>query len=316
MNQFQTRELPENVTRQLDAIVSNYPACGRVHPRLVAKEVCDKARKLCPNDLKEMTGFGTPVTKLKTVDISDQIPESVYNILAGMSKSGTWFLLNRRRLRTTQDTLDEARSMLASDERYDASRQLSAAGETLRNALADAKSEAEHALNTILTSSRNDVFGAYRYFPDDRPPSIEVYWFIVWLVSQHLQRDYRDLLSIVFMHEYAHYFTHYGPDANQTHMNHKDRVRWNTTSFENADDYVKEGLAQFYTQLWCDGKGRKRWKHREPREIFDTLIERLPEQYSWHQTWKRPTAEQVRAALRQVRQLDHATKQDLAQALE
>lgn len=61
-----------------------------------------------------------------------------------------------------------------------------------------------------------------------------------------------------------------------------DGVQWNTTTFANADKFIVEGLAQFYTKSICE-----KYENRQPGvlDAFNNLLEKQPSPYTDFNSW-------------------------------
>ena len=85
-----------------------------------------------------------------------------------------------------------------------------------------------------------DYLGCY-FYPPERPPWIEIYWMPIALIAAMLNVRMEDLAVVTLTHELGHGYTHLGRDI--------DGASWDTAGFSKSDSEVKEGLAQFYTEV-------------------------------------------------------------------
>jgi len=85
-----------------------------------------------------------------------------------------------------------------------------------------------------------DYLGCYNY-PPQRAPWIEIYWMPIALIASMLDVRMEDLAVVTLAHELGHGYTHLGRDI--------DGANWDTVGFSKSDAEVKEGLAQFYTEV-------------------------------------------------------------------
>lgn len=169
---------------------------------------------------------------------------------------------------------------------------------------------AEDLLNKIrdvdpvkrILSVNRDILGIYRYklpqrdraFGQIRDPfsaHIELYWGIIGLVAQYLDKSVEALTAVVHAHELGHAYTHLGADI--------DGHRWASLDFYNSDHPLKEGLSQYYTDLICRSHSEK---VPQVYETYEALLERQPEAYRTHVPWtEKCSPEEVRFALIEIR---------------
>ena len=145
-----------------------------------------------------------------------------------------------------------------------------------------------------------DILGAYFYkrevkydLPYYQPRTverqyIEIFWLPIALTASLINVSVESLAVVVMAHELAHAFTHRGADI--------DGERWDTRAFSEADSYIKEGLAQFYTASVCH-----RLYERFPAALdtYEKFLTLQSGAYLIHQTWAvkhKAQKEVVRAA--------------------
>lgn len=153
---------------------------------------------------------------------------------------------------------------------------------------------------TKLLEVNEDVLGVYRYrlpdpesiYPQD-PFSgrIELYWGVIGLIAAMLGVSAEALTTVVLAHELAHAYTHVGADI--------DGERWASVAFAQSQHELKEGLAQYYTDLVC-----RRLDNQIPDALlaYSELLPRQPAAYRTHEEWVadfRP--EEIRMAMLPVR---------------
>ena len=149
-------------------------------------------------------------------------------------------------------------------------------------------------LTKFILRINEDVLGLYRYNVhndyDDPNPRIELYWGVIGLIARDLGVAVEDLAAVVLAHELAHAYTHVGSDAD-------DRY-WSTRHFYTSSIGLKEGLAQYYTDLVC-----QRLERDAPgiRSAYKILLPKQPAAYRVQEQWKDSTPEMVRHAMLGIR---------------
>jgi hypothetical protein len=135
-----------------------------------------------------------------------------------------------------------------------------------------------------------DVLGAYWFHAS----KIQNYWMPLAIFAPLLGVALSTLTIVVLCHELVHAYTHRGVDT--------DGQSWSTHHFTRADVYVKEGLAQYYTdRIMHTLRGRV-------PDGFDTFSRKTSKQsapYRAYQNWlgegKQPSPEAVRVAMLEFR---------------
>ncbi|MBI3800826.1 MAG: hypothetical protein HY268_28095 [Deltaproteobacteria bacterium] len=149
-----------------------------------------------------------------------------------------------------------------------------------------------------------DVLGTYHY---KKPPHktgqllfiaeeskekwINLYWGVIGLIAQLLDVAVEDLTTVVLTHELAYAYTHLGADI--------DGHRWTAHNFASTDNCLKEGLAQYYTELVCT-----RLLRQAPQSLdaYKRLLEHQPLDYQVHHRWLEEfKPEEVRFAMIETR---------------
>jgi hypothetical protein len=94
------------------------------------------------------------------------------------------------------------------------------------------------------------------------------------MVAAMLDVMIEDLTVVVLIHELAHGYTHIGRDI--------DGVSWSDSGFRESELDVTEGLAQFYTQVICEGLAA-----RMPTLLraYEALLELQSGPYWAHRDW-------------------------------
>jgi hypothetical protein len=152
----------------------------------------------------------------------------------------------------------------------------------------------EFELTKFILQVNSDVLGVYHFgwekLWDNPEPKIELYWGVIGLIARDLGLKVEDLTCVVLTHELAHAFSHVGTDA--------DDHRWNTNHFAASAVELKEGLAQYYSQLVCE-----RLRDEAPGAIhaYQTLLPHQQQAYRVHQNWKDSNPEHVRLAMLEAR---------------
>lgn len=134
-----------------------------------------------------------------------------------------------------------------------------------------------------------DYLGCYHY-PPTRAPWIEIYWMPIALIAAMIDVRMEDLAVVTLAHELGHGYTHLGRDI--------DGANWDTVGFSKSDAEVKEGLAQFYTEV-----ATQNIASRQPGafEAYETFLALQSGPYLAHKEWlkeqKHQRSESVRFAL-------------------
>ncbi len=163
----------------------------------------------------------------------------------------------------------------------------------------------------FVLSVNEDILGVYRYYvpvvgkqrgrydeyAELRECSIELYWGVIGLLAIMLDVTTESLATVVLIHELSHAYTHVGADI--------DGERWSSIAFSDSDHALKEGLAQYYTDLVA-----LRLKEKDPEVhlAYERLVERQPEAYRVHLAWiRRYRPEEIRHSMLAIRRADKGT---------
>jgi hypothetical protein len=131
------------------------------------------------------------------------------------------------------------------------------------------------AVDTVfreLAEIREDILGAYRFFPGT--PRIEIYWMAQALFAAAFGVAIEELTVVTLAHELAHAYTHLGRDI--------DGTTWRNPGFAVSDPNIVEGLAQHIT-----GAVMERLGTRIPGAYgaFHELLKHQSGPYRAHETW-------------------------------
>lgn len=239
------------------------------------------------------------------VSVSDGLPEPLAQIAKELKQSvdevvGTF----RPPLQNLKQDLPYLRILLQELSRLDGRWAERCDRETIKveaaeNLVAELLKMAERAtLIKKIKNVRTDIFGAYfpvgKQLPGQQyaPPQIEIYWTAIGAVAKTMNLDVEGLTLAVLIHELVHAYSHLGADT--------DGTRWDDNAFVKAQDYIVEGIAQYYTDkiVWWFSR-----HHQHPAEsAFRSLlgIQSLP--YKIHLQWKSEySPEMLRAAIIECR---------------
>jgi len=152
-------------------------------------------------------------------------------------------------------------------------------------------------LKTVL-AVRDDFLGVYQYdIPRIRDEdavnraTIYIYWGVIGLVAEWMGCKVEDLAIVTLTHELAHAYTQLGADI--------DGRRWPASTFTKANPFLKEGLAQYYTDRVLHRLERK---YGGALKAYEAMLSRQPEAYQTHELWVHDfSPEAVRRAMLEVR---------------
>ena len=220
-------------------------------------------------------------------EILEQVPELLLRILALYPQlKGSKSLLNQ-----IVDASDKIHKYLDIDLKIDS---INCTEEDLVLVLKASDTKVKQLLEKIVNSPA-DLMGSY----SPRSSRVELYWVPIFVVSLGLSVPLDRLTYVVLVHEIAHYYSHAGKDADNNH--------WETERFISADNYIVEGIAQFWTDHICQKFNRRLGlvsTHSE-LECFCELLKRQGEPYSCFKDWlpHHPRRiEAVRGAMLKIRE--------------
>jgi hypothetical protein len=118
-----------------------------------------------------------------------------------------------------------------------------------------------------------DYLGCY-FYPPRKAPWIEIYWMPIALIAAMIDVRMEDLAVVTLAHELGHGYTHLGRDI--------DGASWDTVGFGRSDAEVKEGLAQFYTEVVT-----QKIASRQPgaHEAYEKFLALQSGPYLAHKEW-------------------------------
>lgn len=135
-----------------------------------------------------------------------------------------------------------------------------------------------------------DILGAYWIHAS----KIQIYWMPLAIFAPLLRVSLPTLTAAVLCHEFVHAYTHRGIDLNGK--------SWHTDRFIRTDTYVKEGLAQYYTEQIMAGLGPRL---PDALSVFLAKTARQAPPYTAYQNWlgdrRQPTPEAARLAMLEFR---------------
>ncbi|MGH9837856.1 MAG: hypothetical protein ACREEM_03640 [Blastocatellia bacterium] len=144
-----------------------------------------------------------------------------------------------------------------------------------------------------IKAINEDILGAY-FYPEGKGYWIELYWMPIAMLAAMLDVRIEDLTLVVLAHELAHGYTHLGRDI--------EGGFWRDTAFQQTDLNIKEGLAQFYTQVVTTKIAER---IPGPKQAYEKLLALQNGPYIVHQNWlggrSRRIGEAIRFALIAVR---------------
>ena len=164
-----------------------------------------------------------------------------------------------------------------------------------------------------LFAIEDDILGVYIFdnssmlFEDDKAineAEIKIYWGVVGLVAPLLDCDIKDLTIVTLTHELAHAYTQLGADI--------EGCRWPAKVFDEADIYLKEGLAQYYTDLVLRSLSSK---YPGALKVYKAMLPKQPGPYRIHVTWLENDPEAVRRAMIEVRRNKEGELEDFNRRL-
>lgn len=168
---------------------------------------------------------------------------------------------------------------------------------TLEWALRLLESINRHDPLSHILKFNEDVLGVYEYQATCRNDTevngaaIVLYWGVIGLVADWLGCSVEDLTVVVLTHELAHAYTQLGADI--------DGRRWPSARFAKAENCLKEGLAQYYTERVLKRLERR---YSGAFKAYESLLSKQHGDYKVHQPWiERYSPEAVRRAMIEVR---------------
>lgn len=293
-----------------------YYAAASAPPRLRESETETRLRRVLSNDARDsvlqavarwnqtlrqevraVTGLrlgeehGGGRTNVPVI-VADGIPAPLADAAEGVESWQWWLALHRPELEQGVYGLDlvtESASMLAQrlGNISDGLAGVDAAQALIKRIMAHS---IEKDILDRFRDIQDDIMGAYWF----NASKIQLYWMPLAIFAPILRVRLEHLTAVVLCHELVHAYTHRGADI--------DGESWNTIRFMQTDVYVKEGLAQFYTQRVMESL---KLRFPEGREVFDEKTKRQSPPYTAYRNWlgqgKQPSPEAVRLAMLQFR---------------
>lgn len=140
-------------------------------------------------------------------------------------------------------------------------------------------------LGAYFYNERHALFGVEAY-----KTKIELYWLVIGSLARLIGASVEGLTVVVLCHEFAHAFSHVGKDI--------DGKTW-SSSFAAAPKYIKEGIAQFYTERVM--QKLKEQGYPELLKAYETMLQHQQGPYKCHTEWSKYSPEVMRNTLLKVR---------------
>lgn len=137
-----------------------------------------------------------------------------------------------------------------------------------------------------IKAINEDILGAY-FYPEGKGNWIELYWIPIAMIAAMLEVRIEDLTLVVLAHELAHGYTHLGRDIEGSF--------WQDDAFQKADLNIKEGLAQFYTQVVTTKIAER---IPGPKLAYERLLALQGGPYVVHQKWLNGSSQRIGEAVR------------------
>jgi hypothetical protein len=235
-------------------------------------------------EVRAATALSLPDGASVPVAVVDGMPKPLADATAHIETWQWWLAFHRPTLEQTDHNL----GFLLNERDFlthhlgDAARNMdsvSSSRSLIQNVL---KHSTEKNIFECFKKIEQDVFGAYWILAS----RIQLYWMPRVALSA--------LAAAVLCHELVHAYTHRGVDTNGE--------SWATSHFIKTDVYVKEGLAQYYTEQIMQSL---RDRLPDGLEAFLKKTSRQSAPYTAYQNWlgdkKQPSPEAVRLAMLQFR---------------
>jgi hypothetical protein len=227
-----------------------------------------------------------------SVEVIDGMPAPLAEGVVDIEPWQWWLVLNRPALMRSDQGLkliEDHKNML---DNYlgDIAKEVDAIG-TSRTFIAKLLGHSvEEDLLARFKSIEQDILGAYWIHAS----KIQIYWMPLTIFASVLNVDLGTLTICVLCHELVHAYTHRGIDLN--------RLSWETGQFISTDIYVKEGLAQYYTEHVMRGLVARL---PDGLTTFLAKTERQSPPYNAYQDWlgtdRKPSLEATRLAMLEIR---------------
>jgi hypothetical protein len=271
-----TNEGDEKLCRQVANLLKEYDSEMADKVRRTLKQWNNVIRDHLRNEMGLRLTVGDEAQAIP-IRVVDGMPVSFGDLLSSLDPATWGFLL---RMRVLENTLEGLRFT----EKDYPKLVIEPAGllpHTLPRGVSDAKVFVEELVAWLkkqevqarIKRIHQDILGAYFF----RVPAISVYWMVIGIMSGVLGVPVDALAIVVATHELAHAYSHLGRDI--------DGGRWETEAFAQADLYIAEGIAQFYTGMIC-----RKLQDRFPaaENAYRALLEYQSGPYRIHETWADP----------------------------
>lgn len=271
------------------------------HSRETVLEAVKRWNQILRTEIRSATALSLPDGASVPVAVIDGMPKPLADATSHIETWQWWLAIHRPTLERTEQSLQfliNEKSFLT-QHLGDAARNMDSFDSSRFSIKKILNHSTEKNIFECFNKIEEDVFGAYWILAS----KIQLYWMPLAIFAPLLGVSLSTLATAVLCHELVHAYTHRGVDT--------DNESWPTTHFIQTDVYVKEGLAQYYTE-----------------QIMHTLRDRLPDgldtflkktsrqsaPYTTYQNWlgdkKQPSPEAVRLAMLQFRNakpptLDH-----------
>lgn len=240
----------------------------------------------------KLTDDSGRMTASVPVAVIDGMPRSLADATSGFEAWQWWLILNRPALEQAEQGLKLVVDQwdLLTRHLDDVSKDLKAVG-TSRALIANIlRRSVEKDLLERFGEIEEDILGAYWIHAS----KIQLYWMPLAIFAPLLGVSLATLTVVVLCHELVHAYTHRGVDI--------DGFSWPTDRFIRTDTYVKEGLAQYYTERIMHDL-----RTRLP-DGLDTFLEKTSKQsapYTAYKNWLgdkgQPSPEATRLAMLEFR---------------
>jgi hypothetical protein len=133
-----------------------------------------------------------------------------------------------------------------------------------------------------LKKIETDIGGRYNV----RKNKVELFWLGIAFLSALTKKSIEEITYVILSHEMAHAYTHLGYDM--------DGQNWDSVSFEKADPFITEGIAQFYTNVLC----QKNTSVPGAVDAFHSLLDTKVTHYNDFKHWLPSTVERKNEIVR------------------
>jgi hypothetical protein len=204
----------------------------------IVSDAVDRWNVPLREEVRSITALKLKVGTNVSIDVVDGMPGPLAKAVSDFEPWQWWLVLNRPALEQADQGLKlviENSEMLAN---YlpDTSKGVEAIGVSRAFISEILTRSVEKEILDRFRTINEDVLGAYWIYPS----KIQIYWMPLAIFAPLLRVPLVTLTVAVLCHELVHAYTHRGADLN--------RQSWPTDLFIATDTYVKEGLAQYYTE--------------------------------------------------------------------